>query len=550
MHKYPKESLKKIAVLFTDIVGSTAYFKSHGNRAGREMLQAHQDLASKPIFEHNGVLVKTLGDSVMAYFVDPREAVKSAVKIQHKFREYNEEKTNEEQIHIRVGLHFGEGIIEEKDIFGDVVNMAAKVVQMTENDQIYISQELYDVVKDLSHGIFQLVDTSNKRKVFKGFVIYKVLWHQKAALALIMDMLLYMEPLLDLNKVNIKEAWNSLITSKEKLWGDYIKKESIIPDKSIALIVKDASLSITVAKNILAFLKKKLGMNFEHFPLPIKIIIDFGSYLGAGKLTLEGMEVNWDEIDPGDVYITASAYKFIEDKQCFSVIPPSEAEQPQLFYKIILDEGHTRNKSTLFIYQKALVQGENPPCYYCGDRRHISSQCPSKQLTEITGSLKKLGYLSIGKINKLFYHYLFGEDMDPEAWSETENSPDSLKLLAYHGFYELKTVYQHRFFKAVWDSTTENWEKLKINKIQGLRGGPVWLGQDSIRISDLSQAEKLLKVYLEKTPTDYKAYCSMGFLKMEEDNFSEARVCLDKALGYAKTRPQKILLFFLLSRLY
>ena len=96
-----------MAVLFTDVVGSSSYFKSQGNLAGREMLQLHQDLASAPIAEHSGIIVKTLGDSVLAYFFDPEEAMKSAVKIQQKFWLNNKGKDHENQIHVRIGIHFG-----------------------------------------------------------------------------------------------------------------------------------------------------------------------------------------------------------------------------------------------------------------------------------------------------------------------------------------------------------------------------------------------------------------------------------------------------------
>ncbi|MBW1689901.1 MAG: adenylate/guanylate cyclase domain-containing protein, partial [Deltaproteobacteria bacterium] len=311
MDEYPKDAFQKMAVLFTDIVGSTTYFKSHGNLAGRKMLQAHQDLVSKPIAEHDGIFVKTLGDSVMAYFINPREAVKSAIKIQQKFSVYNEKKAEEKQIHIRIGIHFGDAIVEESDIFGDAVNMAAKVVQVAESDQIFLSQELYDLVRDLSHGLFQLVDVSNKKRARKELTIYRILWQETIAFALTTNILLYLKPLLNLNKADFKEAWNSLLESKEGLWGGKIDKECVLSDKSVVLIVKEAPFSITVAKDVLVFLKKKIGKDYNPLPLPIQIIIDSGPYLSADKLAIEALEVNWDEIDPGEIYISPDAHRCV-----------------------------------------------------------------------------------------------------------------------------------------------------------------------------------------------------------------------------------------------
>ena len=539
--EYPKDSFQKMAVLFTDIVGSTRYFKSHGNLVGRRMLQAHQDLVSKSIAEHGGIFVKTLGDSVMAYFIDPRESVKSAIKIQQKFSAYNEKKAKENQIHIRIGIHFGDAIVEEKDIFGDAVNMAAKVVQVAESDQIFLSQELYDLTKDLSHGLFQLVDISNKKKVSKELTIYRVLWQETIAFALTTNIFLYLKPLLDLNKANVTEAWNSLLESKEGLWEDKIDKECVLSDKSVVLVVKEAPSSITVAKDVLVFLKKRIGKDYSPLPLPIQIIIDSGPYLSADTLTIEDLEVNWNEIDPGEVYISPDAYRCVSVTHPFSTIPPLDSGQPQAFYKIILDRNHQKNKLTLFQYQNALIKGNNPPCYYCSDRRHLPLYCPSKQLMQTTDALKKLGYLSFDKINRLFYHYLSGTDTDHEARAN---------LLAYYGFYELKSVFQLRFFRTIWDSNIEDWEKVKKGGVHKTKGGLVWLGQDCIRVSRLDQAEKFLRTHIENDPEDYKAYCAMGFFYIEKNNFLMARAYFEKALDYATTKPQKIFLLFLLFRLY
>jgi len=538
---YPKDSFQKMAVLFTDIVGSTRYFKSHGNLVGRRMLQAHQDLVSKSIAEHGGIFVKTLGDSVMAYFIDPRESVKSAIKIQQKFSVYNEKKAKENQIHIRIGIHFGDAIVEEEDIFGDAVNMAAKVVQVAESDQIFLSQELYDLIKDLSHGLFQLVDISNKKRVSKELTIYRVLWQETSAFALTTNILLYLKPLLNLNKADFKEAWNSLLESKEGLWGDKIDKECVLSDKSVVLVVKEAPSSITVAQNVLVFLKKKIVKDYDLLPLPIQIIIDSGPYLSAGKLTIEALKVNWDEIDPGEIYISPDAHRCVSNTHPFSTIPPLDSGQPQAFYKIILNGHHQKSKLTLFRYQDALIKGNNPPCYYCSDRRHLPLYCPSKQLMQTTDALKKLGYLSLDKINRLFYHYLSGTDTDHKATSN---------LLAYYGFYEMKSVFQLRFFRTIWDSNIEDWEKVKKRGVHRAKGGLVWLGQDCIRVSKLDQAEKFLKTHMEKDPEDYKVYCAIGFLYIEKNNLLQARAYFDKALSYATTQPQKIFLLFLLSRLY
>lgn len=174
LSEYSKDFIRKIAVLFTDIVGSSKYFKSYGDIAGREMLQRHQDLSSTAITLNNGILVKTIGDSVMAYFQDPKEAVNSSIKIQENFKNYNETKKVEDQIHVRIGIHFGVGIVEDQDIFGSVVNLAAKLVSIAGGDQIFISDEVYNMIPDSSSENFQLTQVRDIKGDLKGFDVYSV----------------------------------------------------------------------------------------------------------------------------------------------------------------------------------------------------------------------------------------------------------------------------------------------------------------------------------------------------------------------------------------
>jgi class 3 adenylate cyclase/tetratricopeptide (TPR) repeat protein len=540
----------RMVVLFTDIVGSTKYFRSHGNLAGREMLQNHQEVASKPIIEYGGYLVKTLGDSVMAYFIDPREAIKAAIRIQQGFQSYNEARSTEKQIHIRMGVHLGEAIVEEKDIFGDVVNMAAKLVQVADIDQILISQELYDAVKDLSHGLFQLVDVSDKTKIPKGLSIYQILWQTAMAFALTTNTILYLRPLLNPDKAAFQELWESVLASKGSLWGGKVDKERILSNQSVVLIIKDAALCISIANDVLTFLQKKLGNEYETLPPPIQIIIDSGFYLSDETLTIDALEVDWHDIAPGRIYISHAAYRLIEADSSFSTIPPFNPEQPRKFYSVILDSEHHTNESRLFPYQNALIRGDHPPCFYCGDRRHLPVHCPSKQLMELTDAVRRLGYLSLDNISRLFYHYLSGVGVEHQTGSEASYKKSSSNLLAYRGFYELKAVFQVRLFRILWNSTVENWEEIQDMSIQEDRGGAVWLAQDCMRVADLAKAEGLLRTCIKEDPKDYKGYCAMGFLSVEKGDFHEARIHFETALRHAKTSPQRTFLLFLLFRLH
>ncbi|NVM23368.1 MAG: adenylate/guanylate cyclase domain-containing protein, partial [Desulfobacterales bacterium] len=477
-----------MAVLFTDIVGSTKFFKSHGDQIGREMLQRHHDMTSPIIEEHGGAVLKIVGDSIMAYFFDPKESIKAAIKMQQQFKTYNQRRDARDHIHIRVGIHFGDGIIEEKDIFGDVVNIAAKLIRLVDSDQVYISREVYYLVQDLSPVRYDLVDISGKKDVPKGLTLYRVIWDETVSFDPKVKTLLYLRPVWNLGKDNLDEIWNRLLKSKHDLWGGKIDKESMLSDKSIVLIMNNASSSLAVARDVTSFLMENLDEDSAHSILPIQIIIDSGPYLRADELVIEGLEVNWEEIEPGAIHISTHAYRILKDKHTFSITHSPKADPHRSFYKLTLAEEQQESKQHVFLYQKALVEGENPPCYYCGAKKHLSVNCPSKQMPQSTDGLTKLGYLSLDTINSLFFNYVTGEVPQPEVEMETGKENGSSSLLACYGFYELKEVFQLRFFRTIWSARSENWEKIKESKDDEDKGGFIWIGQDCLRVSNLLQA--------------------------------------------------------------
>jgi class 3 adenylate cyclase/tetratricopeptide (TPR) repeat protein len=545
---YPKDSIKEMAVLFTDIVGSSTYFKSQGDIAGRKILKRHQDIASPVIAEHSGVVVKLLGDSVMAYFLDAREGLKSAIKIQQQFKRHNEKKEPKDQIHVRICIHFGKGIIEEKDIFGDVVNMAAKILSLVQGDQIFISKEVYDQVKGLSGTRFELVNVSDDKDIYKDLTIYRVVWDEGIDLNPLTSTLVYFKPIWNLSKNSFVNAWENFLKARENLWGEDVAKEGVLPNKSVAVVAKRASSSLVVAKRVIEFFKNNTGVDGTPL-LPMQTIIDTGPYVKKDKLNVDNLKVDWESIEPGEIYVSASTYELFRDKENLTAVPSTAANGTPLFYKLTLNN-QKENDSYLFSYQKALIQGENQPCFYCGDRKHLTTKCPSKQITEITRGMNRLGYLSFNEINKLFFNYLAKTTSNNDVGLETHGETDSPNNWACYGFYELKTIFQLRFLRTMWNSWNENWDKIKERRGGTDDGGLAWIGLDCIRVSNMKQAESLLEDALRKNPNDYKVYCAMGFLNVEKNDILRAKNCFKKALDCAKTTPRKIFILFLLARLY
>src|SRR5579871_4962027 len=104
----PSDSARTpVTSLFSDIKGSTSYFEKNGDIAGMAMLERHNNLLFPQIKSNGGRVVKTIGDSIMAVFEDGIDAINAAVGMQRALAQDREKRTVEEQIHVRVGLHFG-----------------------------------------------------------------------------------------------------------------------------------------------------------------------------------------------------------------------------------------------------------------------------------------------------------------------------------------------------------------------------------------------------------------------------------------------------------
>jgi hypothetical protein len=547
-----KDSIKNMAVLFTDIVGSSNFFKKHGNISGRTMLRLHQDIVSPLIAEFGGAVVKLLGDSVMAYFLDPRDAFKSAIKIQQKFKNHNKGRGEKDQIHIRLCVHFGEGIVEDKDIFGDVVNMAAKFLPYAGSDQILISEEVYVHVRDLSLVNFQRVDISSEKRVLNELIIYNVIWNESIDYDPIIRTLLYLKPNWNLGEKHFSNVWENMLFQRASLWQkDKIVKEDILPDKSVCLLVKEAPQSLVIAKKIINFIKTNMGQTGT-FLIPLQIIIDTGPYLRAGRLCLEDLSINWKKIEPGEIYASDSALNFINiDNKNFSVAQNENGDEGHPYSKIVINTPE-KDEQYLFLYQNALVQGNNPPCFYCGARTHLTRSCPSKSITELTQFINRLGYLNIHEINNLYFNYIYeiGSDnagrFDSGAWNKDEISPQ----WAHYCFYELNSVFQLRFFRTLWNLQDENWKDIKGKSETRDKGGLLWLALDCLRVSNFTQAETILSEVISKQPADYKAFCMAAFFNIETNNLREANLFLKKSFELARTTPQKIFILFLRSRIY
>jgi adenylate cyclase len=136
------------AILAADVAGYSRLMGAD-EEGTHERLTAHlRELIEPKIAEHRGRVVKNTGDGLLAEFASVVGAVRSAAEIQRAMAERNAETPEDKRITFRVGINLGDVIAEEHDIFGDGVNVAARLEALAEPGGIWISGTVRDQIRD------------------------------------------------------------------------------------------------------------------------------------------------------------------------------------------------------------------------------------------------------------------------------------------------------------------------------------------------------------------------------------------------------------------
>ncbi len=177
---------RKLAIMFADISGSTRLYEQLGDTQARDITSRCLAIMSEVIAEFHGHVVKTIGDEIMCTFPGANDAGHAAIKMQESVSGYPF--APGVTLQIRVGFHFGEVIQEtdetKSDVFGDAVNLAARMAAQAKAGQIITTGEtLESAAPDLQSGSRMLISTTVKGKL-KPVDIYEVTWGEEEELTI------------------------------------------------------------------------------------------------------------------------------------------------------------------------------------------------------------------------------------------------------------------------------------------------------------------------------------------------------------------------------
>jgi class 3 adenylate cyclase len=172
------ESGEEIALLFSDLRGFTTYTARKGDRAAYHLTQLHEEILRERIDEY-GILVKSLGDGVMAAFETPDGAIRAAVGIQEAIRGRNRG-SPDDPIDVGIGISSGRPVMTDIDFIGHAVNLAQRLSALAKGGQILVTERVRELVA-LSEGLFYAPMGKQNLKGVGAERVVEVAWMKEVA---------------------------------------------------------------------------------------------------------------------------------------------------------------------------------------------------------------------------------------------------------------------------------------------------------------------------------------------------------------------------------
>src|ERR1700724_3186827 len=136
------------AILAADVAGYSRLMGANEEATLAQLKSVRRALVDPTIAAHRGRIVKTTGDGMLVEFASAVDAARCAVEVQRGMADENTEIPQAKRIEFRIGIHLGDIIIDDDDIFGDGVNIAARLESIAVPGGISISRAVHDQVRD------------------------------------------------------------------------------------------------------------------------------------------------------------------------------------------------------------------------------------------------------------------------------------------------------------------------------------------------------------------------------------------------------------------
>src|SRR2546430_3151739 len=170
------EAVSEAAVLFADVSGSTKLYETAGDTVAHAAIEKCVNVSSEKSGDGKGRVIKTMGDEVMSAFATADQAADAAVEIQSAISEMAT--VGSTQIGIRIGFNHGPVVERDGDVFGDAVNLAARLAGVATKGQIITARDTVMLMAPMLKAATRAITTIQVKGKAQEIQVYELMWQQ------------------------------------------------------------------------------------------------------------------------------------------------------------------------------------------------------------------------------------------------------------------------------------------------------------------------------------------------------------------------------------
>src|SRR5213593_1741231 len=169
----PTEERKLAAIMFTDMVGYSA-LAQRDDKVALELLEEHRRLLRELFPQFHGTEIKTIGDAFLVEFGSALEAAQCAIEIQRTLAKRNHDVTSDRRIELKIGIHIGDVVHREGDVYGDGVNIASRIEALAGAGGICVSMDVERQIRNALEARFEKFGSADLKNIKLPMELFRI----------------------------------------------------------------------------------------------------------------------------------------------------------------------------------------------------------------------------------------------------------------------------------------------------------------------------------------------------------------------------------------
>src|ERR1051325_2198157 len=167
------EDRKLAAIMFTDMVGYSA-LAQRDDKVALELLEEHRRLLREIFPRFHGTEIKTIGDAFLVEFASALQAAQCAIEIQRTLAKRNHDVTSDRRIELKIGIHIGDVVHRDGDVYGDGVNIASRIEALAGAGGICVSMDVERQIRNALEARFEKFGSADLKNIKLPMDLFRI----------------------------------------------------------------------------------------------------------------------------------------------------------------------------------------------------------------------------------------------------------------------------------------------------------------------------------------------------------------------------------------